>query len=282
MRRGHGDGRTTNAHAATRAMTLLFALLCFGCEAAGDGATATAPPVADDGGQLAVQDATDAGHQDGVPPLDADAGVAEVGGAADDTGVGAGDADDGDADDGAVDDGAADDGADAVPPQDAGPTDAAPIAKIVFGGDFVPFVMTNSADGTSVVGLSAKGQTSLPLIYGPQGGHHVWITTCVPKSVTGPIALQMRLRDVQTGALHAPSPVKLKTWHKNEKTISGYRCRGPLALYVDCPCAIHGRPLRLEVELQGAKGKKAWLWAPVVAVHGDTPCESPLSEACAK
>lgn len=280
MRRGHGDGRTTNARVATGAMTLLFALLCFGCEAGGAAAAATAPLAADDGGQLALQDATDAGHQDGIQAAVSDAGVAGVDDAADEVdgaADGAGDAAAG-ADDGAADDGAADD----APPQDAGPVNAAPIAKIVFGGDFVPFVMTNSADGTSVVGLSAKGQTSLPLIYGPQGGHHVWITTCVPKSVTGPIALQMRLRDVETGALHAPSPVKLKTWHKNDETMSGYRCRGPLALYVSCPCAIDGRPLRLEVELAGAKGKKAWLWAPVVAVHGETPCESPLSEACAE
>lgn len=268
----HRDARTRGAAWFAAATLLLATALAAGCAGAGGAAGASQAKDENDGGHIAARGEEGAGGEDSVA---SDGTAPEVLPSADVDATGAGDATAEDAD------GTAHGDADvAATLPDDGPATRAPIEKIAFGGDFVPFVMTNSADGADIVAFASKGPTSLKLIYGPQGGHHVWITTCVPQLVTGPISVAFGLRDMETGELHAPSPVKLKTWHKNLTAVPGYRCRGPLALYVSCPCAIDGRPLRLEVELEGAEGKHAWLTAPVVAVHGDTPCEAPLSPDC--
>lgn len=289
-----------------RRLGLLGLLVALGCEGGVAVSSADADGFVDEAGTLAPvdggnQDATlgvgavdaanlepdTADHQPDAAPLDAE----DAAGLPDAATTGTADAD-------VTDAGATDTATTDAATTDAATTDttaadatgdattdaalplAAPQTKITHGGDFVPVVMTNPPDGVGVVGLAAKGPSALPLIYGPQGGHHVWITTCVPQWLPGPVAVEMRLRDQQTGELHDPSPVKLKSWHKDTKTIANYRCRGPLALYVSCPCAIDGRPLRLEVTLTGSDGKSAWLWAPVVAVHDDTPCEAPGVAAC--
>ena len=206
-----------------------------------------------------------------VADADSSAGGATVDGeAAPQDGATGASGDAGDVKPGATD---ATDAIDAIDAIDAGDTGDA-----TSGGDFLVVVKTNSADGTQMLPLAAGAE--MPLIYGPQGGYHVWTSVCVPMSVAVPAAMELSLRDAATGKPIAPSPVQLKSWLKDVVTFPGFRCHGALTLFVACPCAISGTPLIVRVEVTGKDGKVGWHETPVVAVHGAGPCEAPSTSAC--
>ncbi len=253
----------------------------------GDADPATA---ADDGGEGDVASfeagaqadtgAKDAGNSgpiadtSGPDPADSSAGV-DI--AADSAGD-AGSADSGSADTGAADAGPADTG-DAEDPPGHVTVTANPATT---GGD-IAVALDGIGPVVAQSGKWGKPGAKAPLIYGPQGGYHVWVSVCLPPT-TPPLAkLRVTLTLQGSGKMVLPGPTQLTTKLKQVAGIPGKLCRVAIPAFVDCGCQVAGYMMRVRAEVRvtvGGKEQLGWAETSVVPHHTKGPCKPPGDKKC--
>lgn len=161
----------------------------------------------------------------------------------------------------------------APPVAPAPPTQGGPVAVQVGGA---------SDDGTQWAAWTVAGQ-GVPLVFGPQGGYHVWVSVCVPATAPAPLPIAVFLTDTASGLQVPPGVLQLKTKLAALPDHPGQLCRLAMPAFVDCACEMADRAVRVRVEINtGSPEKPAISWAehPIVPVHGKGPCLAPI-QACA-
>ncbi|MBM4342695.1 MAG: hypothetical protein FJ100_04900 [Deltaproteobacteria bacterium] len=182
----------------------------------------------------------------------------------------------GDASAAATDASATVDAAADVKPDTAGP------APSTQGGP-VPVKVGGAIDpGTQWLAWTAPGQP-VHLVFGPQGGYHVWVSVCVPANAGTPLPVKVALTDTATGLPVPPGPLKLKTKLVPDPDNPGQLCRLAMPAFVDCACEMANRAVRVRVEVDtGSTDLPLVSWAEhsVAPQHVQGPCLPPLL-ACA-
>lgn len=219
-----------------------------------------------DGGADAIADAATATPADAAADASADAVADSLGTTAVDA------ADSGDA--------VADSPADAA--IDATPTYPSATA----GGDFPVELGGSSDDGVAIQPWTAAGQP-VPLIFGPQGGYHIWVSICGPAALGAKAGLKI-LAKLPDGSQVDPGVTELTSKLAAVPGKTGQVCRVAAPAFVTCACEIHGAPLRVRVDvtdLSAAPGatpaKVGWAEKTVVPQHKLGPCWTKGSAPCA-
>lgn len=192
-----------------------------------------------------------------------------------------------------VADGASSDtSADAVSAPDTYAADAADAADAGAMGDagdahgkLAVLLGSMTHDGLDWVALplaaTPSAASSVKLIYGPQGGYHVWGAFCVPPSTKTPVAFTMGLTLANGGAEVLPGPVSLKTKLDAVGGPKGWACRTALTVFVTCACTVAGKAMKLRVDVVDAEGGVGSAETFVVPWHDFEPCSKDGTSACA-
>ncbi len=187
--------------------------------------------------------------------------------------------------------------ADATATTDAAPTDATPDAApdadagpayppAGFGGEFLVDLGGSTDDGVAVVPWSAPGQ-QVSLIFGPQGGYHIWVSVCGPAALGSKAGLKIEAT-LPGGAQVEPGVTELTSKMAVVAGKNGQVCRVAAPAFVTCACELSGVPVRIRVEvtdLSGGPGsaaaKQGWAEKTVVPLHSSGPCWAKGSPPCA-
>ena len=135
----------------------------------------------------------------------------------------------------------------------------------------------NSDDGLLFAPWLAPGQP-VPLIFGPQGGYHLWASFCVPQSVEQPLAVKVTLTDQATGLPVPPGALALQTKLKVLADHPQQLCRLALPAFVDCACEMADRSVRVRLQIDTGTASAPVVsfaeWS-VVPKHSKGPCLVP-------
>lgn len=152
-------------------------------------------------------------------------------------------------------------------------TQGGPIA-VEIGGTIDP--------GTQWTPWVTPGQP-VSLIFGPQGGYHVWVSVCVPAATASPLAVVVKLTDTATGLPVPPGTLQLKTKLVTLPDHPGQLCRLAMPGFVDCACEMANRAVRVRVEVNTGTAEQpvvSWAEHAIVPMHEKGPCLAPM-QACA-
>lgn len=169
--------------------------------------------------------------------------------------------------------------------------DATADATVVYaapstGGEFAVELGGSSADGASIQAWTTPGQ-SAALVFGPQGGYHIWVSFCGPEALgtKAGVKIQAALPD---GTQVDPGTTELTSKLVAVVGKSGQVCRIAAPAFVTCACELDGVPLRIRVEvtdLSGGSGsiaaKQGWAEKTVVPKHESGPCWAKGNAPCA-
>ncbi|MSQ83737.1 MAG: hypothetical protein EXR77_12775 [Myxococcales bacterium] len=148
-------------------------------------------------------------------------------------------------------------------------------------GGPVPIELGGSSDdGLLFAPWLAPGQP-VPLIFGPQGGYHLWVSFCVPQSVEQPLAVKVTLTDQATGLPVPPGPLALQTKLKVLADHPQQLCRLALPAFVDCACEMADRGVRVRLQIDtGTASAPAGSFAEwsVLPKHIKGPCLVPAPQ----
>lgn len=164
--------------------------------------------------------------------------------------------------------------------------DATPsYAPAAFGGEFLVDLGGSADDGVSIQPWTLPGQQA-PLIFGPQGGYHIWVSVCVPAALGSKAGLKI-LASLPDGSQVDPGVTELTSKLVAVPGKTGQVCRVAAPAFVTCACELHGVPLRVRVDvtdLSAAPGtapaKKGWAEKTVVPQHKLGPCWTKGSAPC--
>ena len=168
---------------------------------------------------------------------------------------------------------------DAKPDSKPGPVAPAPATQ---GGPIAVEIGGTSDPGTQWTPWVTPGQP-VSLIFGPQGGYHVWVSVCVPAATASPLAVVVKLTDTATGLPVPPGTLQLKTKLVTLPDHPGKLCRLAMPGFVDCACEMANRAVRVRVEVNAGTAEQpvvSWAEHAIVPMHEKGPCLAPM-QACA-
>ena len=120
-------------------------------------------------------------------------------------------------------------------------------------------------DGSGFVDWSGGGARP-PIITGPQGGQHVWLSVRTRNLVPQKVEIAARLVTPETCAAFAPGEVKL---HVSLKADGPWLAYNGITAFVDHPCDVRDRPIRVKVTVTDATGATAHAEADIAPTwHG--------------
>ena len=176
--------------------------------------------------------------------------------------------------------------ADATGPLDSAGSVTPTYPPATFGGDFLVDLGGSSADGATIQTWTLPGQPAT-LIFGPQGGYHLWVSVCGPEMLGSKASLKIQAT-LPDGTQIDPGMTELTTKLVAVAGKSGQLCRVAAPAFVTCACELHGVPLRIRVDvtdLSAGPGsiavKQAWAAKTVVPKHDLGPCWAKGSPPCA-
>jgi hypothetical protein len=165
----------------------------------------------------------------------------------------------------------------------------APVQPAASGGDFFVDLGGSSDDGTAIAPWDLPG-TAAKLIYGPQGGYHVWVSICTPASLGTKVQLRLVLTAANGEQVH-PGPTEITSKMAVVPGKDGQLCRVAAPAFVTCACELAGKAVRVRAEVTEAAAVSpgpspppllaGWAEKTAVLTHDLGPCWAEGQAPCA-
>lgn len=157
------------------------------------------------------------------------------------------------------------------------------------GGDFFVDLGGSSDDGTTIAAWDLPGAPA-KLIYGPQGGYHVWVSICTPASLGTKVQLRLVLAAADGQQVH-PGPTEITSKMAVVAGKDGQLCRVAAPAFVTCACELAGKAVRVRAEVTEAAAVSpgpsplpllaGWVEKTAVLTHELGPCWAEGQAPCA-
>ena len=189
----------------------------------------------------------------------------------------------------AADDSIADAQSETADATDLADAATAPVQPAASGGDFFVDLGGSSDDGTAIAPWDLPG-TVAKLIYGPQGGYHVWVSICTPASLGTKVQLRLVLTAANGEQVH-PGPTEITSKMAVVPGKDGQLCRVAAPAFVTCACELAGKAVRVRAEVTEAAAVSpgpspppilaGWAEKTAVLTHDLGPCWAEGQAPCA-
>lgn len=164
-----------------------------------------------------------------------------------------------------------------------------PVQPAASGGDFFVDLGGSSDDGTAIAPWDLPGSVA-KLIYGPQGGYHVWVSICTPASLGAKVQLRLVLTAANGEQVH-PGPTEITSKMAVVPGKDGQLCRVAAPAFVTCACELAGKAVRVRAEVTKAAAASpgpspppllaGWAEKTALLTHELGPCWAEGQAPCA-